>query len=342
VSAGQETALKDGTPVLIRPIEPTDRAALAEGFARLSPESRYRRFFSPVSELRDRDLDYLTQVDHHEHEALVAVDPVSGEGLGVARFVRIAPSTAEPAIVVADDWQGRGVASVLLDALVARAREEGIERFHAPILATNTDAIHIFERLGHATKQYAGHEVELDIALPPARGGELGPPLLRPFAAGIVAPARTLLDLLHPRRRGSLEDARRNLIVVGTDGSEHAARAVEATGAIASAADSIVAVVGVHPMLVPAREEVAAAVKAAATQLRGRGLHVYELLRRGEAALALADIAEEEGARLVVVGAGEHSALARRLLGGTADGVLQRAPCDVLVVRPRVRVKADA
>jgi hypothetical protein len=67
--------LRDGSRVLIRPIEPDDRAALAEGFERLSAESRYRRFFAPMPRLRERDLDYLTRVDHRDHEALVAVEP---------------------------------------------------------------------------------------------------------------------------------------------------------------------------------------------------------------------------------------------------------------------------
>src|SRR5437868_3966984 len=116
------STLPDGTEIRIRPIGPEDRDALAEGFEKLSPESRYRRFFSPVSALGDRELDYLTRVDHRDHEALVAVEAESGNGIAVARFVRIRDDLAEPAIVVADDWQRRGVAGVLLDALAIRAR----------------------------------------------------------------------------------------------------------------------------------------------------------------------------------------------------------------------------
>ncbi len=158
--------LRDGSRVVIRPIEPDDRDALVDGFERLSEESRYRRFFGAVSQLRPKDLDYLTRVDHHDHEALVAMDPETGQGAGVARFVRTEPETAEPAIVVVDDWQGRGLATVLLDALVERAREEGIRRFDAPVLATNADAIRVLERIGHTTKRHAGREVQLIIELP--------------------------------------------------------------------------------------------------------------------------------------------------------------------------------
>ena len=116
--------LRDGSRLAIRPVEPDDRATIAEGFERLSPESRYRRFFGPMPELGERDLNYLTRVDHHDHEALVGIDASTGKAVGVARYVRTGPEVAEPAIVVTDDWQGRGAGSRLLAALVARAREE--------------------------------------------------------------------------------------------------------------------------------------------------------------------------------------------------------------------------
>jgi GNAT superfamily N-acetyltransferase len=161
-----EVTLRDGSRVAIRPIEPGDRETLAAGFRRLSPESRYRRFFTPMPELSARLLDYLTRVDHHDHEALVTLDPVTGECVGVGRFVRTTADAAEPAIVVADDWQRRGVGSRLMGALVERARQEGIRRFEAPVLASNHEAIRVLERLGSTTRRPAGHEVELLIDLP--------------------------------------------------------------------------------------------------------------------------------------------------------------------------------
>jgi RimJ/RimL family protein N-acetyltransferase len=115
---------------------------------RLSPESRYRRFFVAIAELSDQDLDYLTEVDHRDHEALAAIDEATGAIVGVARFVRTSADEAEPAIVVADDWQRRGVATRLLDALVERAREESIARFRAPVLAQNPAAVRVLSRLG--------------------------------------------------------------------------------------------------------------------------------------------------------------------------------------------------
>jgi nucleotide-binding universal stress UspA family protein len=329
--------LRDGSRVEIRPLEPDDRDALADAFERLSPESRYRRFFSPVAKLRRRDLDYLTRVDHHDHEALVAVDPATGEGVGVARYVRVGPDVAEPAITVADDWQGRGLGGRLLGALASRAREEGIRRFEAPVLASNTEAIRLLERLGRTDRRNDGREVQLTITLPDEeQDGRIlrWPGVLRDFAAGTVEPARTVLDLLWPRRQGSPGDERRNVIVVGTDGSEHAGLAVTAAGELASLNDAAVEVVGAHRFLPSDEADVAAVVHAAAARLRDLGLHVHAHVRRGDPALVLADVAAERNARLIVVGAGDRGTPVNRLIGSVADLVAARSPCNVLVVRP--------
>jgi nucleotide-binding universal stress UspA family protein/RimJ/RimL family protein N-acetyltransferase len=331
VSAGapvRRVQLRDGSQIAIRPIEPADREALAEGVRRLSPESRYRRFFATVPDLAARDLDYLTQVDHRDHEALVAIDADTGMGVGVARYVRTAPDAAEPAVAVADDWQGRGVATALLGALAARAREEGVNRFVAPVLAANADAIRVLERLGPATVRPLGREVEVAVDLAPEPAGTLAlTAALRAFASDALTPARTLLDRVVPRRRGRLDAPRGNRIVVGTDGSEDACAAVEVALELARVLRAGVHVVGVHRLLLPDRDEVRDAVAQSATALRGAGLQVHEHLRRGDPGIELADVADEEAARLIVVGAG------RRRLGSTADAVAQRAPCDVLIVR---------
>jgi GNAT superfamily N-acetyltransferase len=143
-------ALRDGSAVDVRPVRPDDRDLLREGFERLSPESRYRRFLSPIDHLSEEWLTYLTDVDHHDHEALAAVDPATGRGVGIARYVRLEdrPDAAEAAVTVADDWQGRGVGTLLLELLAARAREEGVERFTALMLAANDDMRELLERLG--------------------------------------------------------------------------------------------------------------------------------------------------------------------------------------------------
>src|SRR3954447_15803428 len=96
--------LRDGEQILIRAIRPDDREELAAGLRRLSPESRYRRFFTPTNELSASEVSYPNEVDHHAHEALVALEPASDDGIGVARFVRSPddPALAEVAVAVAD------------------------------------------------------------------------------------------------------------------------------------------------------------------------------------------------------------------------------------------------
>ncbi len=165
-------SLSDGSEIQIRPIEAEDRDELAAGLRRLSPESRYRRFLAPTNELSDAELDYLTQVDHHDHEALVARDPQTGMGVGVARFVRFPdePDKAEFAVAVADDWQRRGVGGALLARLSDRAREEGVRRFSASILSDNRPMLELIDDLGvvrFTNEEFGTVEVEVDL---PAEG----------------------------------------------------------------------------------------------------------------------------------------------------------------------------
>jgi GNAT superfamily N-acetyltransferase len=187
-SAGRLVRLRDGACIRIRQIEPSDRDELAAGFERMSPESRFRRFLSPMTSLSNRDLDYFTRVDHHDHEALVAVEPESGAGIAVARYVRLDGERAEPAVAVADDWQGRGVGTVLLDALAERAYECGVRCFQATLLATNAEALGLLRGLGETTARVSGREmvVEVPVPEPPGAGPRLLG-LLRAAAAGLLA-----------------------------------------------------------------------------------------------------------------------------------------------------------
>ena len=162
--------LRDGEQILIRPIRPDDREELAAGMERLSPESRYRRFFTPTSGLSSADLSYLTEVDHHDHEALVALEPETERGIGVARYVRSAADgeRAEVAVAVADSWHNRGVATALLARLTERAREEGVRRFSAEILADNAPMLDLIEDLGDVTARRLDQgSVEVEVELPP-------------------------------------------------------------------------------------------------------------------------------------------------------------------------------
>lgn len=191
-----EATLSSGETVLIRPIRLTDKEALLDGFERLGPDSRYRRFFSPVQSLGTRQLRYLTEVDHHAHEALVAFDPRTDKGLGVARFIRSGTDRAvgEVAVAVVDDRQGEGIGTALLQALTVRAREEGIERFSALVLAENEPMLELLRGLGdvHVTSQDLG-VLELVMDLPPEGIPETLSRTIRGAARGEIR-----LDARHP------------------------------------------------------------------------------------------------------------------------------------------------
>ena len=136
---GRPVVLRDGSAVLIRPVRPVDAPLLADGFARLSARSRQLRFLTPKKELSPAELRYFTDVDHHDHEALGALNHADGRGVGIARYVRDAddPQAAEIAVTIMDDWQGRGLGTELVAQLSERARSEGIRRFTALVAADN-------------------------------------------------------------------------------------------------------------------------------------------------------------------------------------------------------------
>jgi RimJ/RimL family protein N-acetyltransferase len=164
--------LPDGAPVLIRPIRADDKRMLTDGLRRLSDESVHRRFLTPKRSFSRAELRYLTEVDGRDHVALVAEHP-SGPArrlIAVARFVRLAedPHAAEVAITVADDWQGRGLGSLLSEQLAAEARHLGIRRFTATMAADNLPAHRLMARLtDHLEQHHVGSGVDelvLDIA----------------------------------------------------------------------------------------------------------------------------------------------------------------------------------
>jgi len=169
VRIGAPVTLRDGSDVRIRQGHRSDRELLLRGFERLSPESRYRRFLVPMAELTDEMVGYLTEIDHHDHEAIIALDEDTGEGVGVARYVRTGdrPDVAELAVTVVDDWQGKGLGTLLVEVLSARARAEGITRFSALMLARNDEMMDLLKRLDTVSivEQQLG-TVEIEVPIP--------------------------------------------------------------------------------------------------------------------------------------------------------------------------------
>jgi RimJ/RimL family protein N-acetyltransferase len=138
-ATGRPVVLRDGSAVLIRQVQSADAPLLADGFARLSDRSRQLRFLTPKKALSPAELRYFTHVDHHDHEALGALDSADGRGVGIARYVRDADDSqaAEIAVTIIDDWHGRGLGTELLTQLSELARSEGIRRFTALVAADN-------------------------------------------------------------------------------------------------------------------------------------------------------------------------------------------------------------
>jgi RimJ/RimL family protein N-acetyltransferase len=133
--------------VRIRPIRPEDKALLNWGLSRLSETTVQRRFLSPKPRFTDAELRYLTEVDGHDHVALVAIDE-DGDLVGVGRFVRLEdPTEAEVAIVIADPLQGQGLGTRLGYALVEEATRHGVERFTATMQGDNRPAHHLMAKL---------------------------------------------------------------------------------------------------------------------------------------------------------------------------------------------------
>ncbi len=138
---GVEITLPDGARLRLRPIVPDDKDKLVQAMEHLSAESRRRRFFTAKGGLGSDALAYFTELDYVDHFAWVALaeDKRGQPIVGVARYMRLAdePGTAEIALTVADSFQGRGLGSILLEALAVAARVNGVERFLAHVLSEN-------------------------------------------------------------------------------------------------------------------------------------------------------------------------------------------------------------
>ena len=160
----------------IRPIVPSDAAALVRFHERLSPESQRSRFFAVHPHLSPTEVERFTDVDHHDREALVAV--IGAEIIGVGRYDRLADSPrAEVAFVTRDDHQGTGIATALLQQLTVTARRDGITRFVAETLADNHHMLHVFAASGLVTgESYDEGVVDITMTLPPAPGSEQSGP----------------------------------------------------------------------------------------------------------------------------------------------------------------------
>ncbi len=161
--------LANGTRLRLRPLSSDDRDGVAALFARLSPESRYRRFLSPKRELTPRELAYLTDIDHIHHDAFAATDERDGSIVGVGRYVHVAdrPKVADLAVEVTDELQNMGIGSALARRMVQRARDNGFALLTATTLWENRPARALLRRFEFRAQARHGSEIELELKLDP-------------------------------------------------------------------------------------------------------------------------------------------------------------------------------
>ncbi|MBV1858134.1 MAG: GNAT family N-acetyltransferase [Nannocystaceae bacterium] len=212
----EDITLSSGLRVRLKLIQPEDKRRLQEGLARMSSESRYLRFFTDKPRLTKGELAYLTELDQDSHFAIGAVEVddngEDGEGLGVARFIRLPEDErlAEPAIAVVDRAQGQGLGGLLMDRLSDAARERDVQAFRSEFLAWNDGARELFKSMSDvvsfsADGTVAVAELPLTRQLPAVlSGGEPGPAhrdrmddLFRLAASRMLRVRRRFATLLH-------------------------------------------------------------------------------------------------------------------------------------------------
>ena len=199
-SRAQLVTLRSGDVVRIRQVRPDDAQALVRAYANLGEQSRYRRFFTVMPQLPESTLKAAVEVDHTDHEALVAVPLLSAEIVGECRFIRLTdqPDTAEVGVTVVDAWQGRGLGSALLGRLSERALEAGIEYFTAEVLAENRTMLALLPSLGQVETESHGPVVaaRVELAEPPRQAGPDFLDLLTAAARGDIVGLPVLLRQL--------------------------------------------------------------------------------------------------------------------------------------------------
>jgi len=158
------TTVVGGTRVSLRLLQPDDSDLIRAFFRRLSSETVYRRFLSPVTAPNDALLKRLVDVDHCEREALIALDD---QGIaGVARYGTGHGESHDVAVVVADEWQGRGLGRLLMRRLAHIARLRGIGSFHATMLGDNIRAQSLVRGLSaRTTIRFEAGYLEAEIPL---------------------------------------------------------------------------------------------------------------------------------------------------------------------------------
>jgi GNAT superfamily N-acetyltransferase len=179
VSSPPSTSLtvtpRGGLRAVLRPLTPADRRLYLAGFERLGSESRRMRFFTARPSLSEREIEYFTDVDHHDHEAIMAM--IHDACAGVARYIRDHddPCTAVVAVAVVDEWQQRGIGTALLRRIAERASEEGIVRLRAAMLCSNRPMLATLRTLGACWRMVASSDGVAEVEITAGEAAAMGP-----------------------------------------------------------------------------------------------------------------------------------------------------------------------
>jgi acyl-CoA synthetase (NDP forming)/GNAT superfamily N-acetyltransferase len=190
-----DVVASDGGIVHLRPVLPSDADALLRFHGSLSERTRYLRYFGPYPRIPAKDLVRFSTVDHHDRVAFIAL--LGHDIVAVGRYERLnSGDSAEVAFVVQDDHQSRGIGSILLEHLAAAARERGLTRFVADVLAENSLMINVFREAGFRQVRSGLEEgvLSLEFAIDPT---EASVEVAR--SREQAAEARSVHNLLHPR-----------------------------------------------------------------------------------------------------------------------------------------------
>jgi acyl-CoA hydrolase/GNAT superfamily N-acetyltransferase len=162
--------LNDGTEIFFRPVKPTDEAALSEMLYSLSPSSIRTRYMTQTMTFPHKDLQQITNVDYSQNLAIVGTVPaVAGEQIvGIAQYF-LDPKTcaAEVAFLVQDEWQQKGMGTILLEYLTEIAKRRGVKSFYAKVLPTNKPMLTVFYNSGYKVNtEFDGevYNIKYDIA----------------------------------------------------------------------------------------------------------------------------------------------------------------------------------
>jgi acetyltransferase len=185
-SPGRLVRLRDGRAVVVRSAKRADGEAVQQFVRELSPLARRRRFFGALSELSPAQLERLTGAQNPRDLSLVALSAHAGEPriVAMAQYATDDPGAAEFAVVVADAWQRQGLGARLLELLLGRAAEAGVQVMNGYALAENAPMLALAARLGFAlTDDRDPDLVRLERPLKPSRGARWVADRLRQFVA---------------------------------------------------------------------------------------------------------------------------------------------------------------